>query len=110
MQMERRFHPRKVIQTMVTLTIEAVTFELEAMNISLSGLQVESTESQIEQLTPHPIEGTIVMMTNKGFSVEVGCRIIMKRRLNQQQYILGLKFIELTSQQQCQLEEYIRGY
>jgi len=113
MNIERRFYPRKIIKLDVKLAIDAQTFHTKTINLSLNGVQLQATAELIldlEQMAIQPLAGLINFHIPQGQAMAIPFRLITKRRLNQQQYILGLKFIELTSQQQCQLEEYIRGY
>ena len=104
MHSERRHHPRYLVDFKLKLTSDHQNHSITAVNLSAAGFQVICDDDCAEQLSKgqqHPLtcQLTIELPHNK---LSINCRIIVKRRLSQCRYILGIKFINLSNDD-CEL-------
>ncbi|MEW6997898.1 PilZ domain-containing protein [Colwelliaceae bacterium BS250] len=115
MTIERRFHPRYTINLPLTISFSGVDVELlaNAVNISLSGLQLEVNKSIVDEIinnTKYPAEFNISINETALTLNQIKVRLIVNRRISQQQFQLGLKFNNLHKDQQLSLENFIKQH
>lgn len=115
MTIERRFHPRYKIDFALTIYFSGLELELfaHAVNISLSGLQIEVNKSTVDEIinnTQYPAEFNISINETALTLTQVKVRLIVNRRISQQQFQLGLKFNSLDQEQTLSLENFIKQY
>lgn len=115
MTIERRFHPRYNIDLPLTISFSGLDLELlvNAVNISLSGLQLEVNKSTIDEIiknTKYPVEFNISINETALTLNQIKVRLIVNRRVSQQQFQLGLKFNSLHKEQQLSLQNFIEQY
>jgi len=108
MVQERRFTPRHPVDFKLQLTTNQQQFTVVAVNLSAEGIQVKCDDHCADILSKtqcHPLNCQIAI--NLPFDLPlssamtkpltIDCRIIIKRRLSQSSYLLGIKFIDLNA-------------
>ncbi len=110
MQIERRFHPRMKASFEVNIFTDnsSDTIKGEASNISLSGIQLAVSKSTIETILNwgnHPQQFFITFTVDGLELAALKVRLIVNRRISNQQFALGLKFIQMSPEQQQKLNQ-----
>ena len=108
MQIDRRFHPRVDMEFNVTVKIEKSdeTRQVKATNLSLSGIQLAVDKNDVDFIIEncgHPAE-FIVCMHKDPDHIEANVRLVVNRRLSQQKFLLGLKFLIIDDEIKTQLK------
>ncbi|TRX53133.1 PilZ domain-containing protein [Thalassomonas sp. M1454] len=114
MSLERRFHPRFDIDLPITISFDNDDIVLagNALNISLSGLQVEVGKNVTDSILkhcPHPPEFYISIKTEQLILEKIKLRMIINRRISQQKFQLGLKFISPSNEHLNTLNAFIQS-
>lgn len=108
MSIERRFHPRKDVNFSVSIALDNSNDQLSstAINVSLSGIQLSVDKVCVDLILSqcsHPAQFQIRF--NDDSKVDpFTVRLIVNRRISQNQFLLGLKFIAISTEQRTQLE------
>ena len=105
---ERRYHPRLDIDFNVTITLPGTndTFSGKAINLSLSGIQLNVEKSCIDNILAqcsHPPQFQI-NFCDQSLLESTLVRLIVNRRISQNQFLLGMKFIDMSNLQQSALK------
>ena len=100
MQQERRFYQRYPVNFQLQLTVNEHTYTNTALNISADGIQVQCDDECVEQFDlcptyPPSCHITLILASNNK-PLTLRCRLIVKRRLSQFCYVLGMKFIDIS--------------
>jgi hypothetical protein len=100
MSIERRYHPRKDVNFSVSIVLKDSEQQLTttAINISLSGVQLSADKACVDFIlshTNHPAQFQIILNEDKKLGL-MPVRLIVNRRLSQNNFLLGLKFINIT--------------
>ncbi|WOH36983.1 PilZ domain-containing protein [Thalassotalea fonticola] len=111
MSIERRFHPRKDVNFSVSITLENSNEQLSstAINLSLSGIQLSVDKSGVDLILSqcsHPAQFQIRLNDDNKVD-RFTVRLIVNRRISQNQFLLGLKFIDISVEQLAILETII---
>lgn len=101
MHSERRFHPRVDVDFNVTIVLPLNGQErvCKVSNISLSGLQLSVDKDCVDDIIKfckHPPK-FIVNFDNEKLQ-NIQARLVVNRRVSQQHYLIGLKFVGLSVQ------------
>lgn len=110
MQVERRFHPRFNLNLKVTIHIKGLStvYNAQLINMSLSGAQITVNKETIDSIMAHcklPIEFELLLLTDIQQIDKLKTRLIVNRRISNQQYDLGLKLLNITTTQHQQLSK-----
>ncbi|WNC71823.1 PilZ domain-containing protein [Thalassotalea psychrophila] len=102
MSIERRFHPRKDVSFSVSivLTTSELNIESTAVNLSRSGIQLSVDKTSVDLILEqgtHPTQFKIQLTDNNVDLFTV--RLVVNRRISQNQFLLGLKFIDISVEQ-----------
>ena len=108
MSIERRFHPRKDVNFSVNIVLNNNEQQLEstAVNLSLSGIQLSLDKASVDLILEqagHPAEFQINLSDNSGVA-PITVRLIVNRRVSQNKFLLGLKFINISAEQLTTIE------
>jgi len=115
---DRRKSLRYSVQLQVDLVLaDGSIFPIEVNDLSANGLQFRCDSWLADEIEPrgiqnHPLDRIqIKAVTNLPVSGEnklyARCRIITARRLSQEEYILGLEFIDFENSSEKVLEKFI---
>lgn len=101
MHSERRFYPRLDVDFNVTIVLPLNNQETvcKVTNISLSGMQLSVDKSCVDDILQHcnhPPKFIINFENDKLQNLQA--RLVVNRRVSQQHYLLGLKFVDLSIQ------------
>ena len=106
MSAERRFHPRKNVSFDVEVCLSNEKhLTVQATNLSLSGIQISVNKLVNDTILTscgHPIQMLINLKSSESIN-GISARLIVNRRISQDSFLLGLKFISTSSEQQRQL-------
>ncbi|TLU59958.1 PilZ domain-containing protein [Thalassotalea litorea] len=115
MVVERRFHPRHILQLPVTLNLPGSeeTYAGNSLNISESGMQLAVPPYVTEAIKRHcaiPQELSVTInATGSGNEqstpIDIPARIIVNRRISSNEYLIGVKFRSLTPAIQDSLQK-----
>jgi len=104
MVQERRFTPRYPVDFKLQLTTNQQQFSVTAVNLSTEGIQLKCDDLCADILSKtqcHPLNCQITISLPFDSAIAepltIDCRIIIKRRLSQSSYLLGIKFIDLST-------------
>jgi len=105
---ERRYHPRLDVDFNVAITLSGTddTFVGKAINLSLSGIQLNVEKSCIDNILvqcSHPPQFQI-NFCDQPLLESALVRLIVNRRISQNQFLLGMKFIGMSNLQQSALK------
>ena len=110
MSIERRFYPRKDVNFSVSIVLKDSEQQLTstAINISLSGVQLSADKACVDFILshtnhPHPTQFQIILNEDKKLGL-MAVRLIVIRRISQNDFLLGLKFINITVEQLTSIE------
>lgn len=115
---ERRLHPRFDVILPVKLVSGDQTVEANIFDISMGGMQMGCDRHAAETLVPTPnqsvtagqnlvVEASFRCPGGKG--VTVSCRIVVSRRISNNEYRIGTEFMEFSCEEDQQsYEAYIR--
>lgn len=110
MSIERRFYPRKDVNFSVSIVLKDSEQQLTstAINISLSGVQLSVDKACVDFILshtnpPHPTQFQIILNADKKLGL-MAVRLIVIRRISQNNFLLGLKFINMTVEQLTLIE------
>lgn len=114
MFIERRFHPRIDVSFPVEITFidEDISLTGEAINLSLSGLQIQVSKTVADTIMgkkTYPLEFLLsIDMPNLKLD-RVNVRLIVNRRISQQDFQLGVKLCNLKDIQLNHLKQFINS-
>ncbi|KGJ87840.1 PilZ domain-containing protein [Thalassotalea sp. ND16A] len=105
---ERRYHLRLDVDFNVSIILSEAnaTLEAKAVNLSLSGIQLNVDKQCIDNILAHcshPPQFQIKFIDQPLLEPAV-VRLIVNRRVSQNRYLLGMKFIAMTNCQQSALK------
>ncbi len=105
---ERRYHPRLDVDFNVAITLSGTddTFVGKAINLSLSGIQLNVERLCIDIILAqcsHPPQFQINFCAQPLLDSAL-VRLTVNRRISQNQFLLGLKFIDMSNLQQSALK------
>ncbi|OUS27956.1 hypothetical protein A9Q98_08760 [Thalassotalea sp. 42_200_T64] len=105
---ERRYHPRLDVDFNVSIILSETndTFLGNAKNLSLSGIQLIVDKQCIDNILAqcnHPPQFQIKFCEQPQLEPTV-VRLIVNRRVSQNQFFIGMKFINMTNSQQSVLK------
>lgn len=111
----RRKFPRVPLQGEVDLQIAGIMRSGELMDISPAGIQIECRHQLIEHLSGFKSEAGLFpnfemrfkLAKQGGSAVKSVCEVSYCRRLSQDKYHLGLKFISLSEADESRVMEFI---
>ncbi|AAZ27043.1 MULTISPECIES: PilZ domain-containing protein [Colwellia] len=109
MSIERRFYPRKDVNFSVSIVLKDSEQQLTstAINISLSGVQLSADKACVDFILSHtnhhPTQFQIILNEDKKLGL-MTVRVIVIRRISQNDFLLGLKFINITVGQLTSIE------
>jgi hypothetical protein len=110
MFIERRFYPRKDVNFSVSILLKGSEQQLTstAINISLLGVQLSVDKACVDFILshtnhPHPTQFQIILNEDKKLGL-MTVRLIVIRRISQNDFLLGLKFINITVEQLASIE------
>jgi hypothetical protein len=110
MSIERRFYPRKDVNFSVSIVLKDSEQQLTstAINISLSGVQLSADKACVDFILSHtnhshPTQFQIILNADKKLGL-MAVRLIVIRRISQNDFLLGLKFINITVEQLTSIE------
>jgi len=115
MNNSRRKFPRVPLQGKVDLQLAGMERSGELMDISPSGLQIECRHHLVEHLSnfkseaglfPH-FELRFKLARHGGAAIKSICDVSYCRRLSQDKYYLGLKFISLSEADESRVMDFI---
>ena len=109
MEFERRFYPRVSLCTDIKLTLPNTSIEYvgNSINLSLTGIQIEinkSTSDAISKYCSPPAQFNLTWQLNEILCSNLPVRVIVNRRVSENQYRMGLIFINLSDQDKQLLE------
>lgn len=120
---DHRIHPRAPLLTPVTAVLgDALRIELLAENISVSGIMLSATQEQFNRLLNRDnppginiqpelhIYFTIDTHNSAKVNVEAFCRAIYVRRLSQNKYYVGLKYLQLSDTAATAIQQYVQTH
>ncbi|WP_394176113.1 PilZ domain-containing protein [Thalassotalea litorea] len=114
MAVERRFHPRHILQLPVTIILpgnDGEEYAGTSLNISLSGMQLAVppyVTDAIKRYCAIPQELCLTINsedTQSGEQISLTGRIIVNRRISSNEYLIGVKFRSLTPTLQDSLQK-----
>jgi len=116
MQNERRLHPRYTVNFSVRLTSASSSGEVEltaeAVDLALGGIGIRCSAAELASLqeqSQYPITCRIRFpLPDCGHEISGECRLIARRRLAQNSYLLGFKFTAFEGQSEAQLRTYLQ--
>jgi hypothetical protein len=103
MSIERRFHPRRDVNFSVSIVLKDSEQQLTstAINISLSGVLLSADKVCVDFIlshTNHPAQFQIILNEDKKLGL-MAVRLMVNRRISQNNFLLALKFINITVEQ-----------
>jgi c-di-GMP-binding flagellar brake protein YcgR len=118
---DNRINPRAPIDLVVTVTLpDDKAIEVHSDNISLSGMMVVATHEQFQAIlhrktTLHnnaksePELNVSFTLTkhNKPLPIRTHCRAIHVRRISQDKFFIGLKFLQLSQAAAVTIQQYV---
>ncbi|QDP02464.1 PilZ domain-containing protein [Thalassotalea sp. PS06] len=114
MVVERRFHPRYIMQLPVKLKLPGSDelYKANSLNVSLSGMQLavpQYVTDAIKRYCSIPQELTVSIVADNDESddsepLQYPARIIINRRMSSDEYLIGLKFRALSTTHQESLQ------
>lgn len=115
MSQGRRKFPRVPLQGEVSLQIAGIIRSADLMDISPSGLQVECRHQLIEHLSGFKSDAGLFpnfelqfkLENGKGQAINSICNVSYCRRLSQDKYHLGLKFVSLAEADEARILDFI---
>lgn len=112
MAIERRFHPRFDVDFLVKISFvdNDISLTGQAVNFSLSGIQLRVNKAIVDEIlqhTLHPPQFIIAIETAGCKIPNLAVRLIVNRRVSQQHFQLGLKFINVAPEQLSNLQRLI---
>lgn len=115
MQSERRLFPRLLVNALVRLTMISSTgkaeFTAEAINLSCDGIDFNCNSEVISMLLEQPQYPPTCQlsfsMPDDQYPFTSRCRLISHRRLAQDSYRLGFKFMSCSEQNRQKLLDYL---
>jgi len=111
---ERRFTPRYPVNFKLKLISNQQQLPVMAVNLSAGGIQVKCDDHCVEILSNtqrYPLTCQITIdlpNSTMAQSLTIDCRVIIKRRLSQSHYLLGMKFIDLSAVDRDLMMNYYR--
>lgn len=114
-QIERRLYPRYAVQWPVEVFIPdhaaGASFDARLRNLSRGGVQIDCDRALVESLLAqhgtHPLCELCIVHPDEPGAVEARCRLVVNRRIAQDSYQLGLKFLQLSPDSTALLERYL---
>lgn len=108
MSIERRFHPRKDVNFSVSIALDNSNEQLTgtAVNLSLSGIQLKVDKPCVDLILRqcnHPAQFQLLFSDSTKVDPYT-VRVIVNRRKSQNQFLLGLKFIDISAEQISTIE------
>lgn len=99
MHSERRFYPRVDVDFNVTIVLPHNGQErvCKVTNVSLSGMQLSVNKDCVDDIiksSGHPPKFIINFDNEKLHNIQA--RLVVNRRVSQQHYLIGLKFVGLS--------------
>ena len=117
MSNEKRQYPRVDISGEANLFLNGAVGNVDLLNISPSGIQIECKHDVVEKLSKHKSEAGIFpafdlefilpSSDSAGMLINVSCNVCYCRRLSQDNYNLGLYFVDFAEPDEKRLLEYI---
>jgi len=117
MSNEKRQYPRVDISGEANLFLQGAAGNANLLNISPTGIQIECTQTVVEKLSQHKSEAGIFpafdmefflpSSDSAGMLIKVSCNVCYCRRLSQDNYNLGLYFVDVGEHEEKRLLEYI---
>ncbi|TKB43960.1 PilZ domain-containing protein [Thalassotalea mangrovi] len=110
MVVDRRFHPRHIIQVPVRLQLPGSddTYTGNSLNISISGMQLQVPQyvtDAIKRYCSVPQELTLHIETDgQSESLALPARVIVNRRTSSNEYLIGVKFRSMPAATQQTLQ------
>ena len=118
---ERRSAHRYKVNFPVELVLEdGSVLPVEACDLSESGLQFRCDSWVADEIEPrgiqnHPLDqirlkaiADIPYPENQEAKLYARCRVVVARRLSQEEYLLGIEFIDFENGSESRLKEYIK--
>ncbi|WP_371186961.1 PilZ domain-containing protein [Thalassotalea maritima] len=106
---ERRFSPRKTYITPVQLVAkDGSEWPAQSQNLSLLGMEIGVNKQTVEHLTQFkklPIEFNLSFSNHP--LEQLPCRLVINRRCAHDDFILGVKFVNLSPQQNQLIQQLI---
>ena len=103
MSAERRFHPRKNVSFDVEVCLpDQQSFTVQATNLSFSGIQISANKlinDTILSSCGHPAQMILNLKASEHIN-GLSARLIVNRRTSHDAFLLGLKFINVSSEHQ----------
>ncbi len=116
---EQRLSFRHEVDIPVDLLLlsSSTTLKVNACNLSLNGILINCDEwasKQIESrgIHNHPfdhIQISVIAELNKHDKLYANCRIVIARRVSQDNYLIGLEFIDFQKGSHASLQTYINS-
>lgn len=114
-----RIHPR--VNVMLPCKVQhpcGYLLSVTAINLSVTGLMVEATEADFKTIIAHqqqitlnrPVEADIKLeLTDEyqGHAIDSLCRAIYVRRISQNKYRIGFKFLNISTPDEEKVAHYI---
>ena len=121
MSYERRSAHRFKVSFPVELVLgDGSVLPVEACDISESGLQFRCDSWVADEIEPrgiqnHPLDqirlkavADIPYPANKDAKLYARCRVVVARRLSQEEYLLGIEFIDFENGSESRLKEFVK--
>lgn len=114
MIIERRLHPRVSVNFPVEIILadEALSLTGKAINLSLSGLQIQISKSVTDSIMgkkTYPLEFLLSIDTPALKLERINARVIVNRRISQQDFQMGVKLCNLEDIQLNHLKQFINS-
>ncbi|MFM1897675.1 MAG: hypothetical protein RLZZ385_2749 [Pseudomonadota bacterium] len=110
---ERRRFPRVTLNLGAYLSIVDATFEVKSLDVAPSGIQVECGQTVIDHLQDakaetgrYPKLEVLFSLPDDSTPVSVDCTVNYQRRQDQNVYLLGLLFHDLSPIDSARLSRY----
>lgn len=121
---DNRINPRVPIDLTVTITLpDNGDIEVHSENISLSGLMIVASHDEFQAILHRKIAEhataqtepelkvsfTMTRSDSKPIPIKTSCRAIHVRRISQDKYFIGLKFLKLSQSAAAAIQHHINN-
>ncbi len=119
---DNRINPRVPISISATIMLsDKSSLEVHTDNLSMGGVQIIATQSDFQSIVnsqgsvsldkQSEIDTNFSLPRKKGapLTIKAHCRVIHIRRVSQNQYYVGLKFLKMPQASAVAIQNYIRN-